>query len=223
METDKRKTVLIAEDHPIFRRGLIDLIESDGVYEIVCKTDNGADALSSLIKCKPDVAILDISLPEMSGLDVVEKAKKENLKIKFIILTMYTDKEYFNKAMDLGVEGYILKENTEDNLLEGLKAVLSGNSYVSPMLSTYLLDKVRSASHSAQAHPTLKDLTPAEFNIVRLISENMTSKEIAKELFISHKTVENHRTNICAKLELKGKNQLIRFAVENKALLTKPK
>ncbi|MFQ5432311.1 MAG: response regulator [Nitrospinota bacterium] len=221
MESDKRKTVLIAEDHPIFRRGLIDLIESDGIYDIVCKVDNGTEALSCLKEYKPDVAILDISLPEMSGLDVVSKAIKEKLKVKFIILTMYTDKEYFNKAMELGVEGYILKENTEDNLLEGLKAVLSGNSYVSPILSTYLLDKVRRAS-SNETHATLKDLTPSELNIVRLISENMTSKEIAKKLFISHKTVENHRTNICAKLALKGKNQLIRYAVENRSLLTKP-
>ena len=222
MASDKRKTVLIAEDHPIFRRGLIDLIESDGVYDIVCKADNGTAALSCLREHKPDVAIMDISLPEMSGLDVVNVAKNENLKVKFIILTMYTDKEYFNKAMDLGVDGYILKENTEDYLLDGLKAVLSGSSYVSPILSTHLLDKVRAAETSVETHATLKDLTPAELNIVRLISENMTSKDIAKELFISYKTVENHRTNICAKLELKGKNQLIRFAVEHRSLLAKP-
>ena len=159
----------------------------------------------------------------MSGLEVVAKAKQANLKLEFIFLTMYTDEEYFNQAMDLGVKGYILKENTEDDLLEGLKVVLGGNFYVSPILSSYLLTKGQTAGSSAAVQPVLKDLTPAELKIVRLISENKTSKDIAKDLSISHKTVENHRTNICAKLGLKGKNQLIRFAIENRDSLESAK
>lgn len=146
---DKRKSILIAEDHPIFRRGLIDLIESDGSYDIVCQAENGTKAFSCIKELKPAIAILDISMPGMSGLDVVTKARQENLEVEFIFLTMYTDEEYFNKAMDLGVKGYILKENTEDELLEGLKVVLDGNFYVSPILSSYLLTKGQPAGSSA--------------------------------------------------------------------------
>jgi len=215
----EKYSVLIADDHPIFLRGLVDLIQSDGSYTIVAKAVTGATAFEQIRNLKPDVAILDISMPGMTGLDVVAKLETDNLRVKFIILTMYNDEEYFNRAIDLGVEGYIIKENAEDELLDSLKTVLSGKHYVSPTLSDYLIAKSRRLKSLIEEKPSLKDITATERKILKLISENKTSKEIANELFISHKTVENHRTNIARKLGLKGRNQIILFALKNKFTL----
>ncbi len=212
-------TVLIADDHPIFLRGLVALIESTPDYKLVSKNDNGREAFESIKVSKPDMAVLDISMPEMSGLDIVEEIGKENLKIEFIILTMYKDEDYFNKAIDLGVKGYILKENAEDELLDSLKAVANGKHYVSHALSGYLIKKNKEIKSFFEEFPQIKNLTPAEKHVLKLISENKTSKDIAKKLFISYKTVDNHRSNISAKLGLRGRNQLLLFALENKSVL----
>lgn len=195
------------------------MLQSDGSYNIVSKESDGLLAYKSIRWFKPDIVILDISMPGMSGLDIVNKITKEGFESKFIILTMYKDEEYFNKAIDLGVRGYILKENAEDELLEALKTVLTGRHYISPMLSEFLIIKNKKRKSIIEKYPTIKNLTPTERKVLKLLAENKTSKEIAKELFISPKTVENHRSNIITKLGLKGRNQLFLFAFKNKFLL----
>ncbi len=191
----------------------------DGPYKVVCKAAGGAEALEGIRKLKPTIAIMDISMPDISGLDVISEARNGNTETEFIILTMYKDREYFNKAIDLGVKGYILKENAEDELLDGLKTVLEGKHYISPILTEHLIAKNREMRTFAEENPSIKFLSHTERRVIKLISENKTSKEIGKELCISHKTVENHRTNIIKKLELTGRNQLFLFALENRSLL----
>ena len=212
-------SVLIADDHPIFLRGLVDLIEGDGAFKLVYAGQEGRMALEHIKKLKPDVAILDISMPGMTGLEIVHELRKENLQTEFVILTTYKDEEYFNRAIDMGVKGYILKENTEEELLESLKIVVGGKHYISPTFSEYLLIKVKKMQSLIEENPSLKNLTSIERQILKLISGDQTSKEIAEELSISYRTVENYRTNIAAKLGLKGRNQLFRFAWKNKSAL----
>ena len=149
------------------------------------------------------------------GLEIVQESLAQNQETAFIILTMYREEEYFNHALDSGVKGYLLKENASDELLNCIKSVVEGHHYVSPVLSEYLIKRTT----QTQLSPTnslLSKLTQMEVRILRLIAENKTSREIADELFISHRTVQNHRTNICCKLDLKGHNRLLQFALENK-------
>lgn len=197
----------------------MDLLQNDGSYNIVSTENNGLKAYESIKRFKPDIAILDISMPVMTGLDVVREINKEECESKFMILTMYNDEEYFSKAIDLGVKGYILKENAEDELLDALKTIMTGKHYISPALTEFLIIKNKKKKSIIQKHPAIEDLTQTERKVLTLLAENKTSREIAKELFISPKTVENHRSNIITKLGLKGRNQLFLFAFKNKSLL----
>lgn len=211
--------VIIADDHPVFRRGLIDLIESDGSFTIIGESDNGVDAIELIKKLKPGIAILDLSMPGISGLEVIKEIRKTNLPVEFIILTMYKNEEYINKAIDLKVKGYILKDNTEDDLLTGMKVVSKGEYYMSHFISSHLIKRRGKMEELEVIKPSIKCLTPTEMKVLKLVSEYKSCKEIAKEMHVSPKTVENHRSNISAKLELKGRNKLLQFAVEHKASL----
>ena len=211
--------IFIADDHPIFRQGLLQIIEGDPELEIVGESGDGEEALQLIRSLCPDIAVLDISMPGMSGLEIVSEVQKESLKVEFIILTMFDEEEYFDEAMDSGVKGYLLKENAGSDLLSCLKSVAQGKYYVSPSISDYLLNRNARVKELNKSTPALSGLTQMEKKVLRLIADNKTSKEVAAELFISYRTVQNHRTNICNKLDLKGHHKLLQFALENKSLL----
>ena len=211
--------VVIADDHPIFRRGLVDLIESDSSFTIVGESDCGEKAIDLIKKLKPDIAVVDLSMPDISGLEVVKEIRKTNLTVEFIILTIYKNEEYISKAIDLNVRGYILKENTEDDLLTSLKSVAKGDYYMSHLLSSHLISKKRNMEEFEAKIPSIKSLTTTERRVLKLTAENKSCKEIAGEMCISPKTVENHRSNISNKLDLKGRNKLLQFAIENKSTI----
>ncbi len=211
--------VLIADDHPIFREGLVRIIERDKSFTIVAQCGDGGEALALIRELQPEIAILDISMPTMSGLDIARSAQQEGLSVEIVILTMYKDDKYFNAAMDIGVKGYVLKDSIATELLESLRALSSGKYYISPVISELLIDRKTRLQSLAKAMPSLNELTPSERNILKLLAENKTSKEIANELFISVRTVENHRTHICNKLGIKGHNKLLQFAIEHRSAL----
>jgi len=211
--------ILIADDHPIFRKGLLKVLEGDPSFELVAEAGDGLEALQLIEKQKPEIAVIDISMPSMSGLEIVKAARKKNLPVEFIILTMYSEEEYFNEAMDLGVRGYILKESAVTDLLGSLKSVASGKHYVSPLISEYLIHRNARRQALMQEKPALGGLTAMERRILKLIAENKTSRQIATELHISFRTVQNHRANVCAKLGFKGYNRLLQFALEHKSHL----
>jgi len=211
--------ILIADDHPIFRQGIIKIVEQDHSYEIVAQCGDGNEVIEKIKELNPAIAIIDISMPGRSGLEVLRAAQKERLATEFIILTMYKDEEYFNEAMNLGVKGYILKDNAAKDLLHCLKAVSQGNHFICPELSNLLIERNVKIQSLLKKTPSLEDLTPSEKKILKLISQNKTSKEIAEELCLSIRTVQNHRNNIAQKLELKGHHKLLQFAIENKAYL----
>jgi len=216
---EKPIKVFVADDHPIIRQGIISLIGEDNTFLIVGETGEGKKILPILNEVHPDIVLLDISMPDMNGLEVVRAARKEKIGADFIILTMYKDEEYFDEAISLGVRGYLLKDNAVKDLLTCLRAVSNGQHYISPDLSDLLLNRQDKIQALKTRIPALEDLTPGERKVLRLIAENKTSKEIAEMLFISVKTVQNHRQNISQKLGFKGHHRLLQFALENKSLL----
>lgn len=207
----KEIRVLIADDHPIFRRGLRAVVESDARLKVVAEVGNGADALSKIEELEPDVAVLDVNMPQADGLAVARKIQSKNLPIIPVFLTMHADEAIFNAAIDAGVKGFIIKDGAADDIIACIKSVAAGQSFFSSALSQFLLNR-RSIGKSP-----LENLTVSERRILRLVADGKATKEIAEELFVSPRTVDHHRANIAAKLDLKGKNALLTFALNNKS------
>jgi len=216
---DNKTRVFIADDHPIFREGLAKSIERDSAFELIGQAADGAEALRSIREFHPDIAILDVEMPKISGIDVARAVHKDALPTEIIFLTMYKDPAYFNAALDLGVRGYLLKDVVSGELVSCLKTVSEGEYYISPAISQLLVERKNRLEALLMNVPALNRLTPAEKKLLRLLADNLTSKEIGEKLFVSVRTVENHRLHICQKLEIKGHNKLLQFALENKSSL----
>ena len=212
-----RVTVVIAEDHPVFRRGLTDVLDGAPDFEVVGQAGDGDEALALVRRHRPRIALLDIDMPKASGLVVAEAVAREGLGAAVVMLTMYRDAALFKRALDVGARGYVLKDSAATDIVACLHMVAAGRAYISPALSGELL--ARSAGAPVGELAALAELTPAERRILRLIAQGKTSAQIAAELDISAKTVENHRLHICGKLGLHGPQPLLRFALEHKALL----
>jgi DNA-binding NarL/FixJ family response regulator len=210
--------IIVADDHPLFRSGLIKTVKENSDYHIVGESATGVEALEQIRTLKPEIAILDINMPEMNGLEVTKIVNKEKLPTKIIILTMYKDEDYFNEAINLDVSAYILKDCATSEILKCLEEVLSGEYYFSSGVLNYLVKRKNKKASLEENYTGLKDLTAQEKQVLEKVAENKTSKEIAEELFISVRTVQNHRNNICTKLELKGYNKLLQFAIYNRNL-----
>ncbi|HOZ52161.1 MAG TPA: response regulator transcription factor [Chitinophagaceae bacterium] len=205
------RSFIIADDHPVTLAGIKSYIEKLG--NIVMSTyDNGISAYNNIISLQPDYAILDLSMPGMNGLEVLQKVRATNKSIKIILYTMYHEKSLFEKAVQLGVNGYILKDFALEELAVCLDTLKFKNEWFSPKLYESLIIK---SSDSTQEKLLL--LSPAERKILSLIADEKSSKTIAELLFIAEKTVENHRSNIIRKLGLSNtKNALLIWAIENK-------
>lgn len=211
--------ILIADDHPIMREGLKIILKENSEFQDVHEAKNGEEALNVLLKDDFDIVTLDIEMPVMSGFDVARNIADKKLKTKIIFLTMYKDEHIFNQAIELGALGYILKENAVTDIIDCIKSVMNGQHYISPVLSNIILKRNISNHELTKNQPSINDLTKTELTILKMISASKTSKEISEELFISYKTVENHRANIAKKLDLHGAHSLIKFAISNKSLL----
>lgn len=206
--------LIVADDHPIFREGLGNILEMDRSFRVLHLARNGVEALQHAATETPDVMILDVSMPEMGGLEVAAERHSEGLPFELILLTMHDDRETFSRALELGVKGYVLKDDASDDIVRCIKAVLEGKTFVSSGMTHHLLDSPVAPAPSKEESP-LDQLTSAESRILKLIARDMSSKEIASALGISPKTVDNHRSNICNKLGLFGSHSLTRFALEN--------
>lgn len=211
--------VLIADDHKIFRQGLVRIIENDPSFEIVAEAGDGNEALKLILELQPEVAVIDISMPGKNGLDVSREVMKGNSKTSLVILTMYKDEDFLQEAMDIGVNGYVLKTNTAEDLLTAMKSASRGEYYISPLLSGLLVKRREKIKQVMLDNPSLDTLTQTEKKILRNISQNKTSRKIAEEMYISVRTVQKHRANICSKLNLRGWNTLLTFAVKNRSSL----
>ena len=212
-------TVLIADDHPIFRTGLRQVIETDPVVRVVAEAGDGDEALATIQSVGPDVAVLDIDMPGRDGLDVARALRDRRSATRVIFLTLHTDAWFLNAALDAGVHGYVPKESAATEIAGAIRSVHSGRQYVSPVLSSLLITRSRRADALAKELPALDALTPTEMKVLKLVAEIKTTKEIADALCMSPRTVEHHRTSIATKLELHGSHALTRFAVKHQTAL----
>jgi DNA-binding NarL/FixJ family response regulator len=208
-------SVFNADDHPILRKGVTDLLKESEETKWIGSAANGQEALDKIRAMQPDVAILDIEMPFMTGLEVARTLVSEGIRTHFILLTLFKDEHFFQNALKAGVKGYLLKESSEREILDCIRSVAAGKAYVNPGLTHYLLNQ-------NQRQPGLFDkLTEHEINILKLIARQKTTAEIAEMLFISPKTVSNHRTKISKKLELGGEqNALLKWAIEHRDQLS---
>lgn len=214
-------TIVVADDHPLFRKGLRDVVAGDAALRVVAEAGDGEAALRAIEHFRPRIAILDVDMPKMNGLDVARALQASASDVGVILLTMYDGADIFHRALELGVMGYVLKESADTDILACIHMVVAGRPYLSPAMSHHLLgSRVPSqATRDAAADP-LAALTRAEREVLRLIARNLATKEIAQQLGISPKTVENHRSHICVKLDLHGTHALVRFALTHPALLS---
>lgn len=209
-------TIVIADDHPVFRQGLRQIIEAKNGLSVIGEAADGEAALAATRQLQPHVAVLDINMPKLRGFDVARELRREGSQTQIIFLTMYDDERMFNEALNTGALGYLLKDSAISDIVESIRAVAAGRHFITPSISGYLVNRSSRSQSLQDKRPSLTDLTPAEMRILKLIAENHSSKEIAEQLFISYRTVENHRANICQKLGLHGSNALVRFALEHK-------
>jgi DNA-binding NarL/FixJ family response regulator len=205
-------SIIIADDHPIFRAGLKQAIQENRSFKVVGEAADGEAALNSVLERQPDIVVLDVNMPKMTGFQVAEELKKRQIETSVVFLTMHDDEAMFDKAMSLDVKGYVLKDSAPVEIINCLEAVVSGKRFTSPAMTGYLFKR---AFSGALEKPALADLTETERKILKMVAEYKTSKEIADELFISHRTVENYRTSICSKLDLHGSHALIKFAIQH--------
>jgi DNA-binding NarL/FixJ family response regulator len=212
-------TVLIADDHPIFRRGLCDIIAGDASLCLVGEAVDGEQAWHLVQQLQPAVAVLDIHMPRRNGIQLGRLISQQRLGVEMIILTMDGEEALLNEALNLGVKGYLLKETAVTDLLQAIHRVAGGDCYISPTLSGALVRR-KTAREALEAQKLgLAMLTRSERQILKLVAEDRTSKEIADTLECSVRTVETHRQNISHKLELSGSHSLLRFAFDHKSQL----
>jgi DNA-binding NarL/FixJ family response regulator len=209
-------SILIADDYPVVRKGLREIIEEADGLQVIAEVGDGQAALEQILALQPHVAILDIKMPGLGGFDVVRQLRAANAPTAIIFLTMYNDEATFRAALTLDIAGFVSKESALTEIVASIQAVAAGESYISPSLSKYTMKRVNEATKLVQQFPQLNKLTPTERQILRLIAESLTSNEIGKALKIHPRTVDNHRTNISHKLELHGPHALVKFAIEHK-------
>jgi DNA-binding NarL/FixJ family response regulator len=208
--------VFLADDHPIFRRGLAQTLNEASDFSIVGEAEDGVSALSQIRRILPNVAVLDVDMPGQGGFEVARAIEAEKLPVKVIFLTMHNSEALLNRVLNLGVKGYVLKDGALAEIIQAIKSVMRGEEFISPALTKHLVSRLRRAEDVSNHKPNVKDLTPTELKVISRIAQHKSSKEIAAEMFVSVRTIDQHRANIAEKLELRGNNALLRFALERR-------
>ncbi len=209
-------SILIADDHAVVRRGLRALLETQRGWKVTGEVSNGREAAEKAAKLRPDLAILDISMPDLNGLDAAALIYKASPDTKILILTMHRDEELIRKTLKAGARGYVLKSDAERDLITAVEALLHGKTFFTASASDVLLSEVR--DRSLRTTPIVEGarLSVREREIVQLLAEGRSNKEVAAVLNVSTRTVESHRANIMRKLKLYSFGELVRYAVRNK-------
>jgi DNA-binding NarL/FixJ family response regulator len=204
--------IVLAEDHVLVREGIKKIIEAFADLQVVGEAADGLQLLEILKNLPVNMVVLDISMPHLSGLEVTREIKKKYPVIKILILTMHKKKEYLNDAIAAGTDGYLLKEDAPKELLNAIERIRQGMIYVSPLLSGELANLYAESRRETLEEPQ-EPLSPREIQIIKMIAEGKSSKEIAEALFISFRTVQNHRVKIMRKLHLKKNTDLVKYAI----------
>ncbi len=208
-------TVFLADDHNIVRAGLKVLLESDPTIRVIGEAENGHDAVVGIQKLHPDIVIMDISMPVLSGIDAAEVLKKKGTKTKIVILSMYADDEYVLAAVRAGASGYLVKQSVSSSLIDAVKQVQSGRVYFSPEVSGAVLSMANVPDYLNRKKRNSGTITHREIDVLRLIASGKTNREISDHLFISAGTVDKHRQNLMRKLDIHDVAGLTRYAIEN--------
>jgi DNA-binding NarL/FixJ family response regulator len=208
--------IVIADDHPLVRQGLRQAIEMEAGFKVVAEAGDGSTALELIKTHKPQIVVLDVDMPALDGFGVAHEINEQHLDVKIVFLTFHAEEDYLNEALEVGAKGYLLKDTAISDVVTCLKVVIAGGSYISPTLSTYLINRAHRPTPPASS---LNALSPTERHVLKLLAEYKTSKEIAAELGISPHTISTHRANIALKLNLRGSHALMKFALERKAEL----
>ncbi len=207
--------VLLADDHAILRTGLMHLLgEKDGI-EVVGEAENGREAVQKAQELKPDIVLMDISMPVMNGMDATREIKKRDREIKVLVLTVHDNEEYISQAFQAGAVGYVLKKAADSDLVNAIEVVAGGDYVLHPSVTRIMvenyIEKMGSVQEAAHNHNALTD---REREILKLVAEGFTNREIAQSLYISVKTVDTHKANIMEKLKMHKRNELVRYAIE---------
>lgn len=204
--------IMIADDHSMIREGLKSLLELEGDIQVVAEAEDGVDCLEKLKICTPDVLLLDINMPRKNGLEVLQTLKPSKSKVKVLVLTVHNEVEYLMKAVDIGVDGYILKDSESAELKKAIFSIVEGENYIQPSLIPSLNSKMIEKNRD---EGKIESLTKRELEVLKLLAVGMYNKEVAEKLNISERTVKNHVSNIFKKIEVTDRTQAAVFAIRN--------
>jgi len=209
----KKIRILIADDHTIFRQGLKMLLEQENDLEVVGEAGDGAETIKLAKKLKPDIALLDIAMPKMDGIEVAKKLKKILPQLKVIVLTSYADDQFLFEFLKLGVSGFVLKDSASQELIYSIRKTKEGMAFLDPSVSKKVMEKFTQVTGGKKDFINYGKLSDREKEVLQLVAEGKSTKEVAGKLYISPKTVENHRANIMKKLDIHDRMGLTKYAL----------
>jgi len=216
----KKHTIVIADDHTLFREGLRALLSAHDDLHVLGEAENGQEALRAVEQRRPDLLLMDLSMPKMGGLEAIKEVKRREPGTKVLVLTIHGTEEFVLEALDAGASGYVLKDATHDELVLAIRSVLAEKRYLSPDISAKVIEGYIDGRKTVKSSSTWDSLTLREREILKLVAEGRKNKEIAEILFISAKTVAKHRANLMSKLDLHSASALTAYALD-RGLLAK--
>lgn len=215
MTMTKQVTVFLADDHAMILPGIKMAVESQAGFSVVGQATDGQAAYAGIVEARPDIAVLDLSIPLLSGFEIIARLRREDCRTRFIILTSYSDDKYIKEALELKVDGYILKENSSAELLAALEAVSKGLKYMTPRVMTRIVQGLETSGDRSGAAVALDSLTPRERELLRLVADAKTGKEICTLMGIGESTMKVHKTNVMRKLGLRTSGEMQLYARKN--------
>ena len=209
------KRILLADDHELFRQGIRTLLASIAGIEVVGEAEDGPQAIAQARLLQPDIVLMDLSMPRMNGTEAIGQIKRRQPGVRIIVLTLHKSDEHLRAALNAGADGYLLKEDSQTELLAALRSVTEGHTYLSPKICNRVVSGYLSKSPAGDGTPTWDALTGREREVLKRVAEGYKNREIADALCVSIKTVEKHRTNVMKKLDLHSAAALTAYAIEN--------
>jgi len=210
--------IMLADDHTLFRQGIRTLIAAETDMEVVGEASNGGEAVERSTELRPDVVLMDIGMPGLSSFEATRQIRKQRPETKVLFLTMYDDEDYLVEGMEVGASGYVLKDSPANQLVAAIRDVCRGGSYLSPRMLSQLVDDFRTRIKSSSRMPRFATLTTREREVLKMLAEGNSVKEIACDLSLSVKTVEAHKFNLMRKLDIHNKAQLVQYAIQKKII-----
>jgi DNA-binding NarL/FixJ family response regulator len=207
--------VVIVDDHTLMRNGLEAMLEIEPEYDVVGVAADGRTAIRLATELNPDIMLIDLSMPRTSGIDAIVQVKRQRPEVRIIALTFHKEDKYIHATLEAGADGYVLKDDSRDELMAALKSVMSGNTYLSPAISGKVVAGYLSGNDVVSQDPSWAILTQRERQVIKLIAEGKRTKDIAAYLSLSPKTVEKHRTNLMKKLDLHSVSEVTVYAIQN--------